>query len=87
MKNKIEDDDNAVIADMSEVGGKFRKRIFNTDIPEENKQEGEKLTGKNLFAAILGSLSASLLIGLVYVVIFGIVIFIMYTLFKNKLGG
>lgn len=86
MKNNT-DDDNRVIADMSKVGGVFKKKFFNNDVPEASKQEGEKLTGKNLLAAILGSLSASLLIGLVYVVIFGLVIFIMYTLFKNKLGG
>lgn len=86
MKNNI-DDDNRVIADMSEVGGRFRKKFLNTNVPEESKQEGEKLRGKNLFVAILGSLSASLLIGLVYIVIFGLVIFIMYTLFKSKLGG
>lgn len=86
MRNKkYDDDDDRVIADMSQVTRHTFRNKLESKIPSKN-QEGEKLTGKNLFAAIMGTLSASLLIGLIYIVVFGIVIFILYSLFKSKLG-
>ena len=86
MRSNFEDDDNRVIADMSEVGGKFRKKLFISN-NKKDKQASEKLSAKNTFAAIMGSLTASLLIGIIYITIFGLFILIMYMIFKNKLGN
>lgn len=86
MKNNYEDDDNRVIADMSNVTRKNQNTFFNLD-NKASDQEVEKLSAKNTFFAILGSLSASLLIGIIYIVVFGLFILMLYLLFKNKLGN
>ena len=85
MKNKkeLEElDEETTIADMSfleENRRHFRRR----EKPQEQPQNNETLSGDNLKAFIHGTLLASLLIGMVYAVVFGIFILILYLYFKS----
>lgn len=79
MKNREEIDEETTIADMSFLD---RKRIF----PRINKQDtdNEPLRGSNLWAFLKGTLSATLLIAMVYAVVFGLFILLIYLYFRSK---
>lgn len=78
MKKQYDDDDGRTIADMSQV---TRPSLFGH--VGERKDEGEKkeneikLSRGERFAAVMGAMKAGLLIALVYVIVFGIVIWLM----------
>ena len=78
MKKQYDDDDGRTIADMSQV---TRPSLFGHlgehKDGEEKKENEIKLTRGERFAAVMGAMKAGLLIALVYVVIFGIVIWLM----------
>ena len=80
MKNKEELDEETTIADMSFLD---RKRII-PRFRNDNESESESLRGSNLWAFIRGTLSATLLIGFIYAIVFFIVILMMYLFFKNR---
>lgn len=84
MKNNITDDDNRVIADMSMIekptlmGSLFGRRF-------EAKDEGkktQKFSKEDRRAYILGAMGASLLLVLIYAVVFAAAIGVIIFLFK-----
>lgn len=79
MKNKEELDEETTIADMSFLD---RKRIV-PRFKSNDDNDSEPLRGSNLWAFIRGTLSATLLIGLIYAVVFGVLILLMYLYFKR----
>jgi len=79
MKNKEELDEETTIADMSFLD---RKRIV-PRVKLNDDNDSEPLRGSNLWAFIRGTLSATLLIGLIYAIAFGVLILLMYLYFKR----
>ena len=73
---KTDLDDDYIIADMSNVGHKHFLRKENT----ENKLD---LSRVDRWAVIKGTLSASLMIGLVYAVVFGLFILLLTMYFRS----
>ena len=85
-------DDGRTVADMSgvepAVSSMFGFRAFRrrraengrqeTDVDESRRQAAE-MSGKDTFRFILGAIGAGLLIGGVFIVVFGIVIWLMVT--------
>lgn len=80
MKNKEELDEETTIADMSFLD---RKRIVPRFKSNDEENDSEPLRGSNLWAFIRGTLSATLLIGLIYAIAFGVLILLMYLYFKR----
>ena len=80
MRNKEEIDQETTIADMSFLDS--RKKKFPKFYTEENENK-ETLKGKNLMAFIKGTLLATLLIGFVYIVVYGLFIFFLSSWFKR----
>ena len=78
MKNK-DIDETTVIADMSFLDGKHKSNNRSSD----TKKPEELIKGKQLIPFIKGVLAAAFLIALVYIVVYGIVIGVMYLLFEN----
>lgn len=76
-KNKVEEiDEDYVIADMSNVG---RKHFFSKD----KSSTDLNLSSSDVKEVIKGTISASLLIWFVYVVVFGIFIFLLTLYFRS----
>ena len=78
MKNK-EIDETTVVADMSYLDHKTGRN----NVVSERKQPEELIRGRQLIPFIKGVLAAAFLIALVYIVVYGIVIGILYLLFQN----
>ncbi len=77
--NKKEIDETTVVADMSY----FDHRTKRNNVVSEQKQPKELIRGRQLIPFIKGTLAAAFLMLMIYVVVYGIVIGIMYLLFQN----
>ena len=77
--NKKEIDETTVVADMSYFDHKANR---SNDVSNQ-KQPKELIRGKQLVPFISGTLAAAFLMLLIYVVVYGIVIGIMYLLFQR----
>jgi len=76
-------DDGRSYADMSILPKERERQQYLQEI-QQNDKDKLQLTGKETFWALAGAMSATILIGLVYVVVFGLIILIMYLAIKSK---
>ena len=83
-KKSYDDDDGRVIADMSGVTKQnlfgFQPRYMDEkepDIPKPERNEGDYIQTDERFAFLGGAMKASLLIGAVYIAVFGVVIWLL----------
>ena len=84
-KRVYDDDDGRTIADMSGVGR--RSLLFPGDVFSKRKDgagegSGEKMSRRDSARLILGALGAALLVGLVFIAVFGVAILVMTLVWK-----
>ena len=77
-------DDGRTVSDMSYFADKLGQSSPASG-SERDERERFSYTRKETFWAIMGSLAATLAIGMVYVVVFGIVILIMYLVIRAQM--
>ena len=77
-------DDGRTVADMSYFAEKLGQSSPSGD-GEAAERDRERYSSRETFWAVMGSMAATLAIGMVYVVVLGLVVLIMYLLIKSKM--